>query len=240
VIQLHGFGSLWGLADLSPFVTKVDFYLRLTKLPYEMVPFSMEIFANAPKGKYPVIVDGDETIADSSFIIEHLKRKYGDPLDARLTPAERGAGHAMKRLLEENFYWVLVAERWRDTRAAVDTYPIFAGTPPEIVQAVTDNLLGQLRGHGMGRHDPDEVESIGRADLAALSDLLGDKPFLLGSEPTSYDATVYSFVAHTTQPEYDSRMKRFINTLPNLLEYWDRLGAKLYRQSRWAGQGSRQ
>jgi hypothetical protein len=49
MIHLHAFAPLWRLVDVSPFVTKVDVYLRLTKLPYELVPFSMESFAAAPK-----------------------------------------------------------------------------------------------------------------------------------------------------------------------------------------------
>jgi hypothetical protein len=132
-------------------------------------------------------------------------------------------------MLEENFYWVIVAERWRDTKTAVEQYPVMVGQPPEFVKAVVDSLLGELHGHGMGRHNADEVENIGKADLMALSDFLGENPYLLGREPTSYDATAYSFVAHTIQPNYDSRMKRFIKTLPNLMQYWDRLNSRLYK-----------
>jgi glutathione S-transferase len=227
VVHLHGFAPLWGLVDVSPFVTKVDVYLHLTKLPYKPVPFSMESFAAAPKGKLPNIVDGEERIADSNFIIDHLKKKYGDPLDAKLDPTERATGHAFKRMLEENFYWVVVAERWRDTKTAVEQYPVMVGQPPEFINAVVDSLLGELRGHGMGRHSSDEVENIGKADLIALSDFLGKNPYLLGGEPTSYDATVYSFVAHTIQPDYDSRMKKFIMKLPNLTQYWERLRSRL-------------
>jgi hypothetical protein len=94
---------------------------------------------------------------------------------------------------------------------------------------LVDNLLGELHGHGMGRHTTDEIETVGKADLIALSDFLGDKPYLLGGEPTSYDATAYSFVAHMIQPDYDSRMKRFIKTLPSVMQYWDRLTSKLYK-----------
>jgi hypothetical protein len=112
-------------------------------------------------------------------------------------------------MLEEYFYWLIVAERWRDTKTAVEQYPVMVGQPPEFVKVVVDSLLGELRGHGMGRHNADEVENIGKADLIALSDFLGENPYLLGEEPT-YDATAYSFVAHTIQPDYDSRMKRFI------------------------------
>jgi glutathione S-transferase len=81
----------------------------------------------------------------------------------------------------------------------------------------------------MGRHTTGEIETVGKADLTALSDFLGDKPYLLGREPTSYDATAYSFVAHTIQPDYDSRMKKFIKTLPNLTGYWERLTSMLYK-----------
>jgi glutathione S-transferase len=228
MIHLHAFAPLWGLVDLSPFVTKVDTYLRLTKLPYKMVPFSMESFAAAPKGKLPFIVDGQETIADSNFIIDHLKKKYGDQLDAKFDPTARAAGHAFKRVLEENLYWVLIAERWRETKTAVEQYPVMVGQPPEFVKAVADGLLGELHGHGMGRHSADEVENIGKADLIALSDFLGEHPYLLGAAPTSYDATAYSFLAHVIQPDYESRMKRFIRTLPNLMQYWDRLTSRLY------------
>ena len=229
MIYLHGFAPLWGLIDLSPFVMKVDVYLQLAKLPYQRVPFSMESFAGAPKGKLPYIIDDDEKIADSSFIIDYLKRNYGDPLDAKLGPAERAAGHAMKRMIEENFYWVIIAERWRDTKAAIENYPVMIGQPQEFVKVVVDNMLGELRGHGMGRHTADEIENLGRADLVALADFLGDNPCLFGRDPTSYDATAYSFVAHIIQADYDSRMKKFIKTLPTLMGYWERFTSTLYK-----------
>jgi hypothetical protein len=97
------------------------------------------------------------------------------------------------------------------------------GQSPEFVKAVVDNILGELHGHGMGRHTTDEIENVGRADLTALSNFLGDKPYLLGR------ATGYSFVAHVIQPDYDSRMKKFIKTLPNLTGYWERLTSRLYK-----------
>jgi glutathione S-transferase len=144
VISLHAFAPLWGLADLSPFVTKVDVYLRLAKLPYKLVPFSMEAFSEAPKGKLPYIVDGKEKIADSSFIVDYLKRKYGDSLDVKLNPVEHAIGHAMKRMIEENLYWVIITERWRDTKTAVEQYPVLVRQPPEFVQAVVDSLLAWI------------------------------------------------------------------------------------------------
>jgi hypothetical protein len=53
MIHLYAFAPLWGLVDISPFVTKADVYLRLAELPYKLVPFSLESFTAAPKGKLP-------------------------------------------------------------------------------------------------------------------------------------------------------------------------------------------
>ncbi len=229
MIQLLGFGPLWGLPDLSPFPTKVEVYLRLSKIPFDKVPFSFERFTQAPKGKYPCIIDGDNTVADSGFIIEYLKKTYGDPLDARLSPEQRALGHVLRRMLEENYYWVIFWERWRDTDTAVLQYPMLQGLPPDAANSVVEKMHGEVQGQGLGRHTPEQIESIGRLDLTALSVLLGDRSYVLGDQPTSYDATVWSFVAHTIQQEYDSRMNRFVRTLPNLMAYWDRFGRHLSR-----------
>jgi glutathione S-transferase len=228
MIELHGFAPVWGLVDLSPFVTKVDAYFRLARLPYELVPFSMQSLSAAPKGKLPYIVDGDDTIADSSFILEYCQRKYGNSIDAPLTDAQRAIGHATVRMLEENLYWVLIAERWRDSRAALENYAMLVGAPADLVQRVVETMLAELRGHGMGRHTPAEIAHIGASDLGALASVLGDQPYLLGKSPSSYDASTYSFVAHCVQAGYDSAVKRVIHNTPNLMRYWERLGSVLY------------
>jgi glutathione S-transferase len=231
MIELYGFAPVWGLADLSPFVMKVDTYLRLARLPYKLVPFSMETMTASPKGKLPYIVDGKEKVADSSFIVEYCQSKYGDRLDAELTDAQRATGHATVRMLEENLYWVLVAERWRDSTAAVDDYPVMAGAPPEMVRTVVETMMAELRGHGMGRHTAAEVARIGTSDLAALSGILGEGPFLLGKSLSSFDASAYSFVAHFVQAGYDSAMKRVVQGTPNLMRYWERVGKVLEERS---------
>lgn len=42
----------------------------------------------APKGKQLPVIDDDGTrMADSRFIIEHLKAQLGDPLDGALSPS---------------------------------------------------------------------------------------------------------------------------------------------------------
>lgn len=37
----------------------------------------------------------------------------------------------------------------------------------------------------MGVHTPEEIEEFGKHDLKVLSDMLADKPFYFGDEPTT-------------------------------------------------------
>ncbi|MEJ0002768.1 MAG: glutathione S-transferase N-terminal domain-containing protein [Pararobbsia sp.] len=44
---------------------------------------------SAPRGQLPYLVDGDQVIGDSDAIIAYLKSRYGLPIDAGLTDAQR-------------------------------------------------------------------------------------------------------------------------------------------------------
>lgn len=82
-------------------------------LPYKLVRLPGADLTKTPKGKLPVIEDGDKTIADSDFIIGYLKQTYGDSLDARLGPQDKAVAMAFGRMLEESFYGYLVQMRYR-------------------------------------------------------------------------------------------------------------------------------
>ncbi|XP_042867424.1 isoprene-epoxide--glutathione S-transferase-like [Penaeus japonicus] len=56
-------------------------------------------------------------------------------------------------------------------------------------------IMRDLRVQGMGKHSPEEVEDMVKKDLAALSLYLGEKPFLMGKEPSEVDCTVFGFLA---------------------------------------------
>lgn len=43
----------------------------------------------------------------------------------------------------------------------------------------------KVKAQGMGMHTPEEVSQFGCADLKVLSDMLADKPFFFGDEPTT-------------------------------------------------------
>lgn len=112
MIKLFQFPAGRDIANFSPPCMKVETYMRMAGIPFEIV--SVRNPAKAPKGKLPYITDGKQTVADSHFIIHYLKDKFGDILDDHLTPKEKALSRAIQVLLDEHLYWVLVYSRWSD------------------------------------------------------------------------------------------------------------------------------
>ena len=100
-VTLYQFPRAFGLPNPSPFCMKVETYLRMAQVPHTCRYGMYQL--RAPKRKLPYIVDDDgRIVADSHFIIDHLKATRGDPLDATLTPAQRTQATAILRLLEDS------------------------------------------------------------------------------------------------------------------------------------------
>jgi glutathione S-transferase len=231
MIKLYQFAPAFGLPNTSSFCLKLETYLRMVEIPFESV-YSTEM-GKAPKGKMPYIVDGGKKIGDSNFIIDYLKQTYGDRLDARLTPSDRAIALAMRRLIEENLYWVMVHNRWIEPANWGKTKAVFFNELPPLLKAIIPNLgrksiQKQLQGHGMGKHSSAEIYAIGIADLLALSDFLSDKPFFLGNEPTSLDASAYGILANILGTPYDSPIKDRAQQLNNIVAYCDRIRDRYY------------
>ena len=232
MIKLHQFAPAFGLPNASPFCMKLETYLRMAALPFELVNNSGDVM-KAPKRKLPYIDDGGRLVADTSFIIEHLKARYGDPLDAALSPLQRAVATAFQRLFEENLYWALVQTRWADDTGWVKTRQAFFGTLPAplrwfLPKLARRGLLAEMRGHGMGRHSVAEIQAIGCRDVTAVADFLADKPYMLGEQPSSLDATAHAFLANLLWAPVDSPLQRHARTRPTLEAYCQRMKARYF------------
>ena len=226
MITLWTYKRAMGMPNASPFVMKVETYLRMRELEYER-----KVIANpskAPKGKLPVIDDDGDVIYDSELIIEHLENKYAPGLDAELNAQQRATAHMLRRTLEENFYLVIVYSRWIEP----EVWPVirevwFGGMPPVVKQLATRMIQKTVArdtwGHGMGRHEPETVYKKGADDLAAVAQVLGDQPYIFGDQPHSIDAVVYSFVANVYHIQLDSPSNTLIKPHQNLMDYCDRM-----------------
>ena len=231
MIKLHQFPRTWGLPNLGQFNVKVETYLRMAELPYEIVE---TLPLNAPKGKLPFIEDKGNKIPDSSFIIEYLKQEYGDPLDKHLSAEQKAIALAMQRLLEEHFYWVGMYSRWQysEQNWQINKRAIFSPLPAlirEIVAIFTRKSINkQIYGHGMARHSTEEVFHLGQLDLQALADFLADKPYFMGDRPTSLDASAFGMLINTLAPPIESPAKDFALQQDNLSAYCNRIMNQYY------------
>jgi glutathione S-transferase len=214
---------------------KLETWLRMMEIPHVV---ASPDFRLAPKGKIPYIEDEGVLIGDSAFIIEHLVATRGQDPDAWLSRQERAVSLAFQRMLEDNLYWVMIQMRYREEPAWSVYREVLAEVqdtaPPEarpgIAKYICDTVMAQMQGHGMGRHTAAEIARIGMADLTAISDQLGDKPYFMGDRPSTVDASVYAHVASVIEPPLDSPIREHGRSLTNLVDYCARMRARYFAE----------
>ncbi|WP_434380566.1 Tom37 metaxin N-terminal-like domain-containing protein [Melittangium boletus] len=176
----------WGTPNLSPFCFKLEAYLRMTGLPYEV---KLADLRKAPKGKVPYVEFEGQRMGDSQFIIEYLKKKHGDPLDKELTPMQVAVGHTVRRMLEECTYWYIVYMRWADEAGWLAYRPVAETMVPWVVggdipvATLRQGMLRILHDQGTGRHSsrryrrwPSRTSAPSRPSWARTSTCSGTSP----------------------------------------------------------------
>jgi glutathione S-transferase len=230
MIHLYQGPPVWGTPNLSPFCIKLESYLRMTGVPYTVKPADLR---KSPKGKIPYIEEDGRLLGDSQLIIEHLKRKHGDPLDAKLGAEEVAKGHLVRRLMEESLYWHIAHMRWATEEGFQAVRSVFERFLPPIVGKLAPlkirrRILRALHAQGLGRHRAEEILEMGKADISAVAALLGDKPFLLGEAPTSFDASVYGFIVSIIAFPVDSPLRKYTLGQQNLVRYCERFQQRYF------------
>lgn len=232
MITLYQYLPAWTVPCISPYVTKVAYYMRMAGLPYEAKPQDLtRLDRDTPAGKLPCIVDTDGTsVNDSTHIIEYLQRKYGEALDEGASAAERAQMLAFNRMIDEHTYWVAVIQpRWRETDGWEKYIRIIAGTDevPAGLRAFADDfrfrILNEFMTGGWGRLPADVIYRRARADVDALSGFLGDKRFFMGDSPRWVDAPVLSILRHIVDSPFAYDTKEYAASKKNLVGYMGRM-----------------
>jgi glutathione S-transferase len=232
MVTLAAFGPAFGLSDASPFVTKAEILLKMAGVAYAK-DASLGAFRKAPKGKLPYIVDDGATVSDSTFIRLYLERKYGFDFDGGLERSQRAMGWAFEKLVEDHLYWAMVYARWVEARNfaivkahLLELMPPFVG--PLIAIKARRDVRNSLRGHGLGRRSPEEIYELGRRDLVAISEALGDKEFFFGDEPKAVDASLGAFTIAVLCSAFDSPLRSAGEERQNLVAYRDRIVRRFF------------
>ncbi|TXI17955.1 MAG: glutathione S-transferase family protein [Nitrosomonas sp.] len=230
MLKLYQFERTWGIPNLSPFCCKVETYLRMAGIDYEIKP---ALPLRAPKGKLPYIEDNGWKLADSRFIVTYLKSTYSN-LDQALNEMQLGASVAIQRMLEEHLFWVALYSRWQytDENWQANKQAIFGKLPPIIRDLAASHtrkkIQQQILGHGIGRHQTDEIFALGKQDIDALAASLGDKPYFLNDQPTTLDASAFGMLINIIACPIESPLKEYSLSKNNLVQYVERIKRKYY------------
>lgn len=246
MIELLQFKPAFGLMNASPFCMKLEVFMRLCgfvnatdgaavppgALAYRCVNNALPM--RTPKGKLPVLREGDLLVPDSLTIIAHLQTRFGDRLPPALRAPEQGATLALRRMLDEHTYFAALWLRWIDETGWQATSPAFFGDLPWPLRSVLPPIVRRkmrrdLVGQGMGRHSRDEICARAITDLQALAQVLGGQAFFGGAEPATIDATAYAFLANLLLAPIDNPVRQRGLQMPTLVGYCERMEARVGR-----------
>jgi glutathione S-transferase len=236
MITLYASSENFGLPEVSPYVTKAEVQLKMAGLDYQKVSATPD---TSPKGQLPWIDDDGQAVADSTFIRAHLERKYGFDLDTNLSPVQRAQAWAIERMLENQFAWTWVRDRWLDPENfAKGPANFFNAVPEAFREQVRTEVQGRVAANilavGVGRHSDEEILWLGKRTLDALDLLLGDKTWLFGDEPCGVDATAFAMLAGVMTPFFDTALRRAALSYPTLVAYVARGMARFYPDFAWS------
>jgi glutathione S-transferase len=234
-VVLHKYVPAWGLPDISPFCVKVELYCKMAEIPYST---AMGDPRKAPKGKMPLLVDSGRTIADSSAIVEHLEATRGRPLDRALTPAQIAISTAVRSMLEEHLYFIVLYLRWHQDSGWRVYRPTFLdlfahyGIPrpirPLLAFQARREIKRTLHGQGTSRHQREEIEATGKRIIDSVGELC-QGPFFFGEQPSSLDASVFAFVQSIVAPPFEGPLKEHARKHPKLRAYYEHVRSRYFK-----------
>lgn len=228
----------------SPFVSKLEFRLRYSHVPYVLEAGSTQV---APRSKIPYADIGpltkantSEMIGDSTLIINTLvERRLAEDLNAHLSPEQKLADAGVTALIEDKLYFVDMAEGWigpdayyimRDHILASQPWPLRVVIGNLIYRSVTSTLYGQ----GTLRFTREEQRKMQEEIWKTLEDLLaqrrkeaGDRkgPFwaLGGEKPTEADAILFGRVNSLLVCENRPESIRLVRNCKSVMDYAGRI-----------------
>lgn len=231
-----GYAPLAGQPDVSPFVSKLEIYLRLADVEYSKQPGNPR---QTPRGKLPCLVHDGRTIADSARIIEYLRDAGIADLDDWLDDDQRAELVALQSMIELELYFIVAYFRWQDPVGWASYRDVLAevvrqaGAPRPIARLMTRvlrrQMLAQLHGQGVGRREPDEVLARAREIISALQCFVArcEGPWWFGARPSSADAIGYAFLGSTVSTRFGVASERLLDDRPRLRAWFDHVAGQL-------------
>jgi len=203
VVYLFQYSRTPVVPSISPFCLKVETFLRVAGIKYENVDHRSKL--RSKKGQLPFVEFNGEEINDSAFIIKELQTRLDKDLDRELNAEQRNLSHAMISMIENHLHWILSSWLSKVPQRMLlgykmDLQRMFqTKLPAPLVNLIFKYKIKSkskaVKAVGLGVHKPEEIEEMGKHDLKVLSEVLQDKPFFFGDEPTLLDIVAFANVA---------------------------------------------
>jgi glutathione S-transferase len=229
-IKLFVFPPMFEIPNLSPFCCKLETWLRIAQVPYQVV--ELRDPRSAPRKKLPFIEENGVRIADSSVIIDHLSRTREIDLDANLTPAQRTTSLFVKRTLEDHYAFAVAYTHLLSDAGAKHTRSPFDALPsllrPLIERVVQKSVKRVLWNQGILRAPHDGIIASAMDDWRAVVDVMSAEAFFFGEQVTNLDATVFGMLAPTVLTPIDTPIRAFLRSQPKVLQYAERMRSRYF------------
>ncbi|GIY01655.1 failed axon connections [Caerostris darwini] len=231
VIYLYQFTRCPTLPSASPFCLKVETWLRMSEMKYENVDHKMKY--KSKKGQLPFVEVNGVEIADSDIIIKELSEIFVKDLDENLTLDQRNVSHAFVSMLNNHTSWVM--RWWRYSHpgeflkaAQMDIKRTLNSKLPKGLLQFFFKLgfksnIKRAVGHGVGRHNSEEIYEFGKKDLKALSEYLAEKPYFFGDEPHLLDCVAFSHLCQFVYVPFGGMKEYLESDCTNLLSFVERM-----------------
>jgi len=210
VVILHQFPRGYKAPSQSPFVLKLETWLRMAGIKYQ----NEHAVALGPKGKAPWITLNGIDVADSQFCIEYLAQVFDKDLSKNFSELDQACARAFMKMNEESTVWPLALQRF-----VYDRDPKQSGIPKIFLAIQGYRVKKRAVSQGYGRHEQEEVYSIGRKDLKSLNTFIGNKRFLLGDQCCNEDASLFGMICQYVYHETGPLHHFIMNDCPNIVRY---------------------
>jgi glutathione S-transferase len=203
---------------------KVRSVLNYKGIPYERVavlgPSLMELVRRSNVRKVPALDIDGRMVVDSTDIAHELERLHPQPAVLPADPRLRGLSHALEDWSDEALYFLGLYFQWIEPRGRPMVRQAFGSTPMGIVARLfyQRRISAQLRGQGTGRKSHDQIVADLRRELDALTTILADQPYLLGSAPYLCDFAVNAQLVYMSRPPGSAEVLREYAALASYME----------------------
>ncbi|EGT41012.1 hypothetical protein CAEBREN_12900 [Caenorhabditis brenneri] len=229
VVYLYQFPRCRLLPNLSSYCMKVETWLRMSDITYEVPKCSFTL--RSKEGTMPFVELNGKEYYDSSFILRDVDEAIKHvSIDDHLSAEQKATSRAFEAMTEKSMAVTAWYNRMENAEKLIDLFdPNIFGLFTAFIKVVesrfyASTLLKRISGTDIGFHSREDIMTIGIEDLKAISKYLGNKHYFHGFKPTKVDACIFSNLCQIYYAPYTSEHRDLIvGECKNLEEYIERI-----------------